>query len=224
MVKALTELQKEVKESVGKKSEDEKPSYANSNKNPASSCEAIRAAENMKRKGYYWIKMKCMPEPERVFCDMDQNFPNFYLFKGYPAEKKQEFEGADSVEGIRKICGSIGLQPVAIKSSASFVNMLEYLKESGSSSTDEFAIPFAFKYDQGEDAKFKSLNDRESADNFDAIKHNIHKSFVDLLSGGDTYYQIGEHDQLQLGYLKNIKIRGVLCSPNLEKPNPNDQP
>ena len=48
----------------------------------------------MKRNGFYWVKTKCMPEAARVYCDFDNNLPNFYLYKGFPKEKKSVMEGA----------------------------------------------------------------------------------------------------------------------------------
>jgi hypothetical protein len=46
-----------------------------------------------------------MPEPARVLCDFDYNFPNFYLYKGFPREKKNVLADANTVEGIRRHCG-----------------------------------------------------------------------------------------------------------------------
>lgn len=122
--------------------------------------------------------MLCMPEPARVYCDFDNNFPNFYLYTGYVREKKTPLEGTDTPEGIRKHCGALGLEPVVIKSEGAFLKVLEYLDESGSSSEDGLAIPFAYKYETGEQAKFKSLNDRESSNCFDAFKKHIKSSLL----------------------------------------------
>jgi len=69
MVITLEDLDKEVKSD--KEADDDKPGYASSPKSPASSCGHIREHEPLKRNGYYWVKIKCMPEPERVFCDFD---------------------------------------------------------------------------------------------------------------------------------------------------------
>lgn len=191
MVKTLEDLQKEVKGDSSGDSSDDKPGYSSSPKNPASNCESIRQHEPLKRNGYYWVKMPCMPEPARVYCDFDNNYPNFYLYKGYPYEKKQIMENTDNPEGIRKICGEIGLEPAELKSEGAFLKMLEYLEHSGSSSEDDFAIPFAHKYEPGEEAKWKSLNDKESSDNFDTFKKHIKKPFIEMLGAGDTYVQIG---------------------------------
>ena len=50
-----------------------------------------------------------MPEPARVYCDFENNYPNFYL---------------DSVEGIRITCGELGLEPTEIKSEGAFLKMI----------------------------------------------------------------------------------------------------
>ena len=41
-----------------------------------------------------------MPTAERVYCDMDDNFPNFYVFKGNLKDKKIPLENANTIEGI----------------------------------------------------------------------------------------------------------------------------
>lgn len=61
MVTTLEDLDKEVKANMDGDQSDQKPGYASSPKNPASSCGHIREAEPLKRNGYYWVKMTCMP-------------------------------------------------------------------------------------------------------------------------------------------------------------------
>ena len=53
----------------------------------ALNCQKVKEFADYKRNGYYWIKNKCMPKPERVYCDMESNFPNFYLYKGWRRDK-----------------------------------------------------------------------------------------------------------------------------------------
>ena len=65
-----------------------------------------------------------MPEPARVYCDFENNYPNFYLYTGYVREKKQHLENTDSVEGIRITCGELGLEPTEIKSEGAFLKMI----------------------------------------------------------------------------------------------------
>ena len=50
-----------------------------------------------------------MPKPERVYCDMEDNYPNFYLYDGWHRDKETEMIGANSADGIKKICGRLGL-------------------------------------------------------------------------------------------------------------------
>jgi hypothetical protein len=37
-----------------------------------------------------------MPKPERVYCDFKDNFPNFYVYKGWHADKIEELAGANT--------------------------------------------------------------------------------------------------------------------------------
>lgn len=185
MAKTLEELDKEVM-ADNPDAAKEKPQYASSPKNPASSCAHIRNHEPLKRNGYYWIKMKCMPEPARVYCDFDTNFPNFYLYKGHPRDKKVALDNTATPEDIRKHCGELGLQPVIIKSEPVFLHILDYLDESQSSSEDEFAIPFAYRYKILD--KFRSFNNVESDDAYEAFKNHINKGFFDFINPiSDTY-------------------------------------
>ena len=104
------------------------------------------------------------------------------------------------------------------------MKMIEYLDESGASSEDGYAIPFAYKYDGGIFAKFKSLNDPESAASYASFKNHIKQGILgDLLNFGDTYVQMDLKNKLKLVYLRDTKIRGVLCSPNEQPGNPADK-
>ena len=37
-----------------------------------------------------------MPKPERVYCDMDSNYPNFYVYKGWYREKATILEDSNT--------------------------------------------------------------------------------------------------------------------------------
>ena len=162
---------------VGKNKEKEE-TYGNSPKKPAVSCFKIREKQPLKKNGYFWVKMPCMPESARVYCDFEDNFPNFYLYKGYPRNLKKELEDADSPDGIRRHCGQLGLEPVEIKSETIFETILDYLDESGSSSEDGYGIPIAYKYENGPLAPFRSFNHRESPSSYDSFKNFIKQKIV----------------------------------------------
>lgn len=53
-----------------------------------------------------------MPEAKRVFCDMENNFPNFYVYEGYPRDQKVALENIDSYQAVQQVCGKLGLEPV----------------------------------------------------------------------------------------------------------------
>lgn len=164
-----------------------------------------------------------MPEPARVYCDFENNFPNFYLFKGFAKDKKQVLEGTDTPEGIRRNCGQLGLEPAEIKSESVFLKVLKYLRDSGSASEDGLAIPIAYKYENGAEAPYRSFNDRESDVCLDSFKKYIKPSHiqVDPLYG-DAFVLSEETDKVKKVNLKDQKIRGVVCSPNDEVPSPNE--
>lgn len=139
-----------------------------------------------------------MPEPARVYCDFENNFPNFYLFKGFSKDKKQVLEGTDSPEGIRRNCGQLGLEPAEIKSESVFLKVLKYLRDSGSASEDGLAIPIAYKYENGAEAPYRSFNDRESDVCLDSFKKFIKPSHiqVDPLYG-DAFVLSEEMDKVK---------------------------
>jgi len=89
--------------------EDSEPPFAASADTHATDCEKIKEFASYKRNGFYWVKTKCMPKPERVFCDFLDNESNFYVYKGWKADKIEVLEGGNTVEGIIKACGDIGL-------------------------------------------------------------------------------------------------------------------
>jgi hypothetical protein len=90
-----------------------------------------------------------MPKPERVYCDMDDNYPNFYLYKGWHNDKQQILDGANSQIGIKKHCGDLGLEPVRIASEEQYKHIVEYLNDSMANSRNNLGIPIGFKWHFG---------------------------------------------------------------------------
>ena len=72
-----------------------------------------------------------MPEPRRVYADFKDNYPNFYVYYGNPADKTQELKGANTKAGIERICSEQGLQPVEIQDPSQYQNIVDYLTQSG---------------------------------------------------------------------------------------------
>jgi hypothetical protein len=76
--------------------QENEPPFAASPDTHATDCHKIKEYADYKRNGFYWVKTKCMPKPERVYCDFKDNFPNFYVYKGWHADKIEELDGANS--------------------------------------------------------------------------------------------------------------------------------
>jgi len=165
-----------------------------------------------------------MPKPERVYCDFENNFPNFYLYNGIPKEKKANDESLGTPEGIRKKCGELGLEPAEIKNESAFLKITKYLKDSGSSSEDDYGIPIAYKYESEEFAPYRSFNDRESDVCLDAFKKHVKESIISSdPANADAYVLVDEYEKVKKVILKEQKLRGVVCSPNEEAPNPSEK-
>jgi len=45
---------------------------------------------------------------------MDNFYPNFYLYTGFLREKSETIEGGNTVDGIKRHCGALGLSPVRL--------------------------------------------------------------------------------------------------------------
>ena len=56
--------------------------YACSPETSALNCHYIKKKTPLRLNGYFWIKTKCMPSAERVYCDFTTGDGNFYIYYG----------------------------------------------------------------------------------------------------------------------------------------------
>ena len=122
-----------------------------------------------------------MPKPERVYCDMEDNYPNFYLYDGWHREKEIEMLDANTADGIKRICGKLGLQPVRVGTEKQYLNIVDYLNDSSANSENAFAIPIGYKWSSWPFEKFRSLDSPESPDLDDKLKSHIVSGFFKSL-------------------------------------------
>ena len=61
--------------------------YACSPETSALSCHYIKKKTPLRQNGYFWIKTKCMPQAERVYCDYATASGNFYIYVGNLRDK-----------------------------------------------------------------------------------------------------------------------------------------
>lgn len=161
-----------------------------------------------------------MPKPERVYCDMEDNYPNFYLYDGWHRDKETVMTDANTQEGIKRICGKLGLIPVRIGTEKQYLNLVEYLNDSSANSENSFAIPIGYKWSSWPFEKFRSLDAADSPDLDHKLKKHIVTGFFKSLFGPvyDSLLLINSKDKLEAANLKGNKIRGVVCSENKEAP------
>ena len=51
------------------------------------------------------------------------------------------------MDGLKKACADLGLEPVQIKNTKAYENMIEYVNKAHANSKNDYGIAFAYKYE-----------------------------------------------------------------------------
>jgi len=183
MSKQLGVFSTEINKKCNEDNEQVTESYAGTPEKAALNCQKIKEYADYKRNGYYWVQTKCMPKPERVYCDMEDNYPNFYHYDGWHRDKQNELVDANSADGIKRICGKLGLFPVRIGTEKQYLNIVDFLNESNANSENNFAIPIGYKWSSWPLEKFRSFSASDSPDLDQKLKKYIATGFFKSLFG-----------------------------------------